>query len=52
MTPSEDFLYLGANYSLRINRTTSWSRVGGKLSVRVGSEITARLEIWSFTGGV
>ena len=40
-------MFLGANYSLRINRTTFWSRVRLKSSGQVGSEITARLEISS-----
>jgi hypothetical protein len=40
-------MFLGANYSLRINRTTFWSRVRLQSSGQVGSEITARLEISS-----
>jgi hypothetical protein len=40
-------MFLGANYSLRINRTTSRSWVRLQSSGQVGSEITARLEISS-----
>src|SRR5829696_6108194 len=32
MMPPEDFLGLGANYSLRINRTISCGRIRGQLS--------------------
>jgi hypothetical protein len=40
-------MFLGANYSLRINRTTFWSRVHLKSSGQVGSEISSRSEISS-----